>query len=122
MSCSGDLPRITAIIPTYNRAGVLGRAIDSVLAQTMAADEVVVVDDGSTDGTHALVAGLGDVVTYVYQDNSGASMARNTGVATARGDWLAFLDSDDVWLPHYLERVAAAIAATEGRGLMYFAD
>ena len=106
---------ISVIIPTYNRALHLVRAIESVLAQRQHCDELIVVDDGSTDETPALVERLaaGSVVPVhlLRQDNRGASAARNLGIRRARGELLAFLDSDDWWLPNKLALQAAAMAA-----------
>ncbi|MFO7603619.1 MAG: glycosyltransferase family A protein [Gammaproteobacteria bacterium] len=102
---------ISVIIPSYNRAHTLPRALDSVLAQSRAADEILVIDDGSTDATRRLVTESYPQVRYIYQDNAGVSAARNTGIRQARGEWLALLDSDDEWLPDKLARQAAAIAA-----------
>lgn len=90
---------ISAVIPAFNAEQYIGRAIDSALAQSRPVDEIIVVDDGSTDGTAAVIAHYGDKVRYFYQDNAGASVARNTGIEAAQGDWIAFLDGDDEWLP-----------------------
>jgi glycosyltransferase involved in cell wall biosynthesis len=95
---------VAVIIPSYNRAELLCRAIDSVLAQTYAAAEIIVVDDGSNDQTGALIPRYYPQVRYLYQPNRGVSAARNRGIAHARSPWLALLDSDDVWLPQKLER------------------
>ena len=95
-------PTITAVIPAYNSAAHIERAIDSALAQTRPADEIIVVDDGSTDATAAIVRSYGDKVHLVQQANAGAAAARNTGITAAAGDWIAFLDADDEWLPHRL--------------------
>ena len=91
--------RITAVIPAYNNGRYIKRSIDSVLSQTRPVDEIVVVDDGSTDDTAEVVSRYGDKVRYIRQDNAGASAARNTGIQAATGDWIAFLDGDDEWLP-----------------------
>lgn len=88
---------VTVIVPTYNRARFVGAAIESILAQTRPADEVVVVDDGSTDDTQQALACFQDKITVVVQENQGVSAARNAGVRKASGDWVAFLDSDDEW-------------------------
>ena len=102
-------PRISVIIPTYNRAPVLPRALDSVLAQSLVPDEIIVVDDGSTDKTASLITACYPQVTYLSQPNQGVSKARNSGVDRSQGDWLAFLDSDDEWLPDKLEKQVAAL-------------
>lgn len=100
---------ISVIIPTYNRAHTLARALDSVLAQTRPADEIIVIDDGSTDDTHALMEQQYPLVTYLYQDNAGVSAARNLGIKHALGDWIALLDSDDEWLPKKLAKQSTAL-------------
>jgi glycosyltransferase involved in cell wall biosynthesis len=91
-------PRFSVIIPNYNNADTLARAIESVLAQSYAAHEIIVVDDGSHDHSREVVGQFGAPVIYVYQDNAGVSAARNHGARVASGDWLAFLDADDVYL------------------------
>ncbi|MCY7353533.1 MAG: glycosyltransferase, partial [Lysobacter sp.] len=91
---------VSAIIPTFNRRDLVVRAIESVLAQTRRVDEIVVVDDGSTDGTEALLRHVyGDRLHYVWQPNAGVSAARNHGMSIAQGRYFALLDSDDEWLP-----------------------
>jgi len=99
---------VSVIIPTYNRAHQLHRAIDSVLAQTYQTQEIIVVDDGSTDDTASVVARYDHKVRYVRQANAGVSTARNHGASLGGSDLLAFLDSDDVWKP---EKLAVQIAA-----------
>jgi glycosyltransferase involved in cell wall biosynthesis len=93
---------ISVIIPTHNRAGLIGRALTSIFAQTFAPVEVIVVDDGSTDHTEALVRDRFPQVSYLRQPQQGVSRARNLGIQRAQGEWLSFLDSDDEWLPHKL--------------------
>ena len=111
---------ISAIIPTYNKPALLRRAIDSVLAQTRPAEELIVVDDGSTDETEAVVRrDYGDRVRYIRQENAGTAAARNRGVREARGEWLSFLDHDDEWLPRRLELHSEAIAADPETALVY---
>jgi glycosyltransferase involved in cell wall biosynthesis len=87
------------VIATYNRAKYLPDALCSVFAQGVAGMQVIVVDDGSTDGTRDVVSRFGGRVQYVYQENRGPSAARNRGICLARGEFISFLDSDDVWLP-----------------------
>ena len=102
-------PRFSIVVPVYNRAGSIARAIDSILGQDIDDLEVIVVDDGSTDQTPAVVAAYGDLrVRLASQVNAGPSAARNAGVALARGELLTFLDSDDEALPGWLSAYAAA--------------
>jgi len=97
-------PRISVIIPTYNRAATVARAIESVLAQSVTDLEVIVVDDGSSDDTGKILGEtFGNRIRYFAQGNKGASVARNKGVEQARGEWIAFLDSDDLWEKDKLE-------------------
>ena len=100
-------PRVSVIIPTFNRVGLLVEAVDSVLAQTFKDFELLVVDDGSTDGTQERLQPYGRRVTCVHQPNQGVSAARNTGVARSSGDLIALLDSDDLWRPAKLARQVA---------------
>lgn len=95
---------VSVVIPSFNRVQRLPGAIQSVLDQSYPAAEVIVVDDGSTDGTSELVAAQFSEVLLIKQQNRGVSAARNKGIAFARGQWLALLDSDDSWLPNKLER------------------
>lgn len=112
----------SAVIPTYNRARTLGRAIRSALAQRLPPKEIVVVDDGSSDGTRELVDHYGDFVRYHFQPNAGVAVARNVGASLARSEWLAFLDSDDYWNPLHLSNLSNAIAETDAAAACYFAD
>lgn len=100
---------ISVIIPSYNSAEILPDAIRSVLSQTRAPDEVIVVDDGSHDDTAAVCERFDGAVLYVRQRNGGASAARNTGIERSGGDWLAFLDADDTWDSKKLELQIAAL-------------
>lgn len=96
-------PTVSVIIPTYNRAHLIRQAIDSVFGQTFTDHEIIVVDDGSTDDTRAVVGSYGDRVTYISIRHGGIAGARNAGMAGARGRYLTFLDSDDVLYPYALE-------------------
>jgi glycosyltransferase involved in cell wall biosynthesis len=109
-------PFISVVIPTYNRARLVQAALKSVLAQTYTEFEAIVVDDGSTDGSGEALqqfisqqGGNGKPIRYFFQPNQGQGAARNKGIAEARGEWIAFLDSDDVWLPEKLEWQMRAI-------------
>jgi glycosyltransferase involved in cell wall biosynthesis len=108
MSVGSDEPirpySVSVVIPTYNRRDTVSRAIESVLAQTRPADEIIVVDDGSTDDSQSLLTErFGSQISYVRQENAGCPAARNRGIAMARGEWVALLDSDDTWLPSKLQ-------------------
>ena len=102
---------ISVVIPTYNRAQIMTRAIDSVLAQTPAVDEIIVVDDGSTDNTQAIIADNYPDIIYLFQSNKGVSSARNAGIRRASCDWICLLDSDDSWQPNKLEKQVSALSA-----------
>jgi glycosyltransferase involved in cell wall biosynthesis len=106
-------PHVSVVIPMFNRIGSIGRAIASVQAQTMTDLEIVVVDDGSSDGSPERVEGMDDARIRLIRRsrNGGASAARNSGIAAARGALVAFLDSDDEWLPRKLEVQVAKLAA-----------
>jgi glycosyltransferase involved in cell wall biosynthesis len=99
--------KISVVIPAYNAERFMPRCLGSVFAQTLKPEEVIVVDDGSTDDTAAVAAGLGARV--ISQPNGGIAASRNTGIRNASGEWLAFLDADDMWAPTKLERQAACI-------------
>jgi len=101
-------PDISVIIPAFNRAHTLPKALDSVLSQTLKPREIIVVDDGSTDETNAVLANYPGLC-IISQDNRGVSAARNMGIKKAGGEWLAFLDSDDEWLKEKLEKQWDAI-------------
>lgn len=101
---------VSVVIPTFNRRDLVGEAIDSVLACSATDVEVIVVDDGSTDGTQALLATYGDRIVAVRQANTGRSAARNRGVREARGRYVCFLDSDDVWEPWHVAQAREVIA------------
>jgi glycosyltransferase involved in cell wall biosynthesis len=111
--------KVTAAITTYNRAAFLPGALESIFAQTRPADEVLVVDDGSTDDTRGVLAGYGDRVRVVRQENAGRSGARNRAVEEARGELLSFLDSDDRWLPSKLERQVPVLENDEDVAMVH---
>ncbi len=113
------MPTVSVIIPAYNQGHYLGKAIQSVLNQTFADFEIIVVDDGSTDDTRQVAAGFLDPrVRYVYQDNAGLSAARNTGIRHAKGAFLSFLDSDDLFLPEKLALLLAKFDAEPELGFV----
>ena len=103
------MQRISVIVPAYNARDTIVPALRSALAQTLPAAELVVVDDGSQDGTAELVEREVPQARVIRQANAGPSAARNAAAAAAQGDWLAFLDADDLWLPHKLEAQIAAL-------------
>ncbi|MCK9636992.1 MAG: glycosyltransferase family 2 protein [Methylobacter tundripaludum] len=105
---------MSVVIPSYNRRDLLKRALLSVYSQTLLPTEVTVIDDGSNDGTEAMLRREFPKVNYYYQENLGVSAARNLGIQQASGDWLAFLDSDDEWLPEKLAKQKAALTADPG--------
>jgi GT2 family glycosyltransferase len=99
---SGPGPRVSVVIPTYNRAHLIARAVESALRATAAGDEVIVVDDGSTDGTEGVASGYRSAIRYIRTANRGAGAARNRGIREASHPWVAFLDSDDEWTDDHL--------------------
>jgi len=111
------MPLISIVMPTYNRADTIQRAVASVRAQCWSDWELIVVDDGSTDDTTSRLAGLDPRIRLLWQENRGVTAARNTGLAAAKGELVAFLDSDDEWLPHHLALAAAFFAAHPGEHL-----
>ncbi len=113
------MPKVSVIIPTYNHAQFVAQAIESALAQTLAPVEVIVVDDGSTDETAQVLAHYGERIRVVRQQNGGVAAARNAGAALAVGEYLAFLDADDTWLPRKLEKQLARFQAEPNLGLVH---
>lgn len=99
---TNNILNVSVIIPTYNRAKYIRMAIDSVLNQTYKNIEIIVVDDGSADNTREVLSPYMKRIRYFYQDNEGVSGALNTGIVNAKGEWLGFLGSDDIWLPDKL--------------------
>jgi len=110
-------PLVSCIVPVFNGEKYLGEALDSILKQTYRPLEIIVADDGSTDGTGAVVASYGDQVRYNRQEHAGAPVARNLGLSIARGEFVAFLDSDDLWHPEKLQRQMARFEARPGLDL-----
>jgi len=98
------MPKVSVIIPTYNRSQFVCETVESVLSQTYKDFEIIVIDDGSTDGTKDVLAHYSDQIKYIYQQNQGVGAARNKGITEARGEYLAFIDDDDLWLPEKLEK------------------
>jgi glycosyltransferase involved in cell wall biosynthesis len=107
MTEQAEKPCVSVIVPTYNRAWIVKEAIDSVLSQTYTDFELIVVDDGSTDNTPDLLSAYQDRIIVLRQENAGVSAARNRGIRASSGRLIAFLDSDDLWLPKKLERQTA---------------
>ena len=102
---------VSVIIPVYNGEAYLAEAIISILNQTVSVASILVIDDGSTDHTSIIARSFDRLVNYIYQPNQGAAAARNRGVASATGEFIAFLDADDLWLPDKLAQQIAALQA-----------
>ena len=116
------MPKVSVIIPTYNRGYIVREAIDSVLSQTVRDIELLVVDDGSTDNTRQIVEEVNDArVKYFYKENGGVSSARNAGISYAEGTYVAFLDSDDLWPKEFLEVTSSVLDSDDSYGLAYTA-
>ena len=114
------MPKVSVIIPTYNRCDVITKAVESVLAQSERDLEVIVVDDGSEDDTRSIVGSLNDSrVSYCYKKNGGAASARNFGLSKAVGKYVAFLDSDDFWPERYLEVMLTPLQINSEFGAAY---
>jgi glycosyltransferase involved in cell wall biosynthesis len=115
------MPQVSVVIPTYNQARFIAATVESALAQTYPDVEIIVVDDGSTDDTQAVLSAYRDAVHYVYQQNKGLAGARNTGFLASRGDYLLFLDSDDLMHPDKLAVHVSLLEAEPSFGLVYSA-
>jgi len=113
--------RISVVIPSYNRRHTLKRALQSVIEQTSAVDEIILVDDGSSDDSAAMTAQLFPDVKVIRQSNRGVSAARNRGIRAARHDWVALLDSDDSWLAHKIQSIREAARRHPGH-VLYHSD
>ena len=111
--------RVSVVIPTFNRAALIGATIQAILAQTVRADEIIVVDDGSTDDTQTVLRGFADAVEAIRIDNSGDLAARNIGLRRARGELVAYCDSDDLWQPAFLARMSALFETAPGLTAAY---
>lgn len=121
------LANVSVVIPAYNAARTIVQTVESVLGQTVPAAEIIIVDDGSTDATAKVVATISDPrVHLIERENGGVAAARNTGIAAASGDWVALLDSDDIWLPrkleHQLELMKRATGCMASQGSAYFVN
>lgn len=114
------MPKVSVIIPTYNRGYIVRKTIDNALSQTVQDIELLVVDDGSTDNTREIVEMVDDRrVRYFYKENGGVSSARNFGLSKSKAEFMAFLDSDDVWPKNYLEVMLASLRLNEKYGVAY---
>lgn len=114
-------PTVSAVVTAYDAAPFVGETLTAILAQARPPDEVIVVDDGSTDGTAEILAGFGDAIRVVRQANAGHAGALNHAIRLARGEYVAKCDADDVWLPHKLARQTAALRADPGIGVTFAA-
>jgi glycosyltransferase involved in cell wall biosynthesis len=112
-------PLVSVIIATYNRAEFIGQAVESAVDQTYGKIEIIVIDDGSTDNTHEVLKKYEGKIKYIYQKRAERSAARNRGFRHSRGDYIAFLDSDDVWLPEKIEKQVEVLNERQDVGLVY---
>src|SRR5437588_11225281 len=115
------MPRVSVIVPVRNAVRTIGRTIDGVLSQTYGDLELIVVDNGSTDGTREAIAAYDGRITVVEERRAGPSVARNAGARAAKGVYLAFVDADDVWMPSMLDRCVPALA-TDRTCVLKYAD
>jgi len=113
-----QMPTVSVVIPTYNRVGIITKAIDSVLRQTYQDFEIIVVDDGSTDTTREVLTDYDPRIRYTFKENGGIASARNYGIPAARGEYVAFLDSDDFWREEKLERQLACFSEHSEYGMV----
>jgi len=111
-------PLVSVVIPTYNSADFLIQALNSVLNQTYSNYEIIVVDDGSSDNTSQAIEPWRSQIRYIYQDNQGVAAARNRGIDAATGDFIAFLDADDLFLPQKLQQQVAVFEAQPDLGMV----
>jgi glycosyltransferase involved in cell wall biosynthesis len=113
------MPKVSVIIPTYNREQFILRALNSVSKQSFTDYEIIVIDDGSKDNTRQLLGPYMDKLKYIYQENAGISAARNQGIQEAKGEYIAFLDSDDIWAPEKLEHQVKVLDTHKKVGIVY---
>lgn len=118
-SMNNQLPRVSVIIPAYNQAAYLEEAIESALKQNFRDYEIVVVNDGSTDDTSEVASHFDGQIVYIFQENLGLAGARNTAIKNARGEFIALLDSDDVWLPEFLDKTVAVLSNNPKASMVY---
>jgi len=116
-----EVPLVSAVIPTFDNAGMVVEAVQSVLDQTWPRVEIVVVDDGSTDDTLVRLGAFGDRIRIVRQEHQGPAVARNAGIRASAGEYVGFLDSDDLWMPKKVEKSMDALRATPKAGVAYTA-
>ncbi len=114
-----DQPLVSVVVSSYNRADYVAETVESVMGQTYPKIDLIVIDDGSTDATGEVIRRYGDKVHYVWQANSERASARNHGLRLAKGEFIAFLDSDDLWLPEKVERDVNFLCANPRFGLVY---
>jgi len=113
------LPKVSVVIPSYQAGRFIREAVDSVLHQSYKDYEIIIVDDGSTDNTKEVLASYGDRIKVLNQNNMGVSAARNKGIMSSRGEYIAFLDADDLWLPDKLERQVTLLEEHPEIGLVF---
>lgn len=113
------MPLVSVVIPTHNRAGMLGEALNSVIAQTFREFEIIVVDDGSSDRTRDVAARYPDLIRYIYHENRGRARTRNAGIQAAKGAYVSFLDDDDIWYPRKLELQTAILESRTDVDFVY---
>ena len=113
--------KVSVIIPNYNNAHYLGKAIQSVLRQSFKDYEIIVVDDGSTDNSKDVVSTFGDKVRYIWQENKGLGGARNTGINASNTEFIGLLDADDEWKPFYLEKMMSLVQRHPDAAVYYSA-
>ena len=119
VNCYRSSPKVSVVIPVFNGERFIGDAFPSALGQTFRDFEIIVVDDGSIDQTEKIVRQFSDCVAYHRQENRGAAAARNLGVMCTSGEWIAFLDADDIWYPQKLAVQFEAVAMNPGIAFVY---